>query len=348
MQHAAPDPGHHPGHVPADQAAWDEDDDDRPRAVSLAHPVFARFQDVYFRRAAGDGTPVMVVQLAEAPATLPLRALQREFAIPDDSPDGLVLGMIGEALDFVGVLRLGDPFPPEILSGLASWQPEKRHFELALSRLRAGLVAGLDSNADRGAQAWREVAARADFSQRLADAFRAAAAALGLARPEQVVAMVEELAGELAHIEYLRERLMAGMVRMQAVLTAVLPAMRADRNRLETAMHVSRLLAVAIERSRIRFDEIDGQTAEVMAALRNLPAQRAFISSTRDYLHRSWRAFQPILARWLAMDAAAPVGLRAAVDEAYAFLAPRYMTVQDWLDSGRRAETGAKENRMEW
>jgi hypothetical protein len=321
----------------------DELADDRPDTVVLGHNIFKRFTDIYFRRAAGDGTPVMIVQLTDAPAALPIRALQREFGIADDSPDGLVLGMIGEALDFVGVLRPGDAFPPEVLSGSASWQPEPRHFELALARLRNGLVAWLpggDGSVTEGAA----------FRDRLTEAFRAAARELGLPRPEDAVALVEELAGELAHIEYLREHLIVGMIRMQAVLAAIAPQMRADRNRSETVMQIIRLLNVAVERTRARFNEIDEQTGQVMEALRSLPAQRAMIRSTRDYLHRSWRAFEPILSRWTAIDPANPMGLRGAIEEAYAFLAPRYMNVQDWIDGGRRMGVPEKKqkNQMEW
>jgi hypothetical protein len=339
---------------------WDDQADDRPTIVTLAHGVFRRFPDAHFQRAAGDGMPVLMVQLADAPAALPLRAIQREFGIADDSPDGIVLGMIGEALDFVGVLHIGDRFPPEVLNGDASWQPDARHFELALGRLRNALVAWR-TEAGKGVQARPADAAapqaaggdvaggQAGFRDHLTDAFRAAAAELGLARAEDAVAMVEDLAHELAHIEFLREHLIIGQIRMQNVLAAVLPQMRADRNRSETVVQVGRLLAVALERTRARFDEIDAQTAEVMATLRNLPAQRAFIRSTRDFLHRSWRAFGPILARWTAIDPAAPVGLRAAIDEAYAFLAPRYMAVQDWLENGRRFRAADRRpNQMEW
>jgi hypothetical protein len=334
---------------------WHDQADDRPTSVTLTHAVFRRFPDAHFQRAAGDGMPVLMVQLSDAPAALPLRAIQREFAIADDSPDGIVLGMIAEALDFVGVLHIGDPFPPEVLSGDASWQPEQRHFELALGRLRNALVAWR-----AGSVAADDPQARPDahqgschdrpaFRDQLTEAFRAAAAELGLARPEDAVAMVEDLARELAFIEFLREHLIIGMIRMQTVLHAVQPQMRADRNRSETVAQVGRLLAVAIERTRQRFNEIDSETEEVMPTLRNLPGQRAFIRSTRDFLHRSWRAFAPILARWTAIDPAAPVGLRSAIDEAYAFLAPRYMAVQDWLERGRRVQaTERRPNQMEW
>jgi hypothetical protein len=341
-------------HTALTSPTCDDQADDRPATVALAHGVFHRFDDVHFQRAAGDGTPVLVVHLADAPAALPIRAIQREFGIADDSADGIVLGMIGEALDFVGVLRIGDPFPPEVLSGNASWKPEARHFDLALGRLRTALVAWQSGQRPAPAGATSPGSAvnsdaAVAFRDQLTAAFRAAADELGLRRAEDAVAMVEELAQELAYIEYLREHLIVGQIRMQTVLQAVLPQMRADRNRAETVAQIGRLLAVAIERTRTRFNEIDAHTTEVMDSLRSLPAQRALIRSTRDFLHRSWRAFAPILARWTAIDPAAPVGLRGAIDDAYAFLAPRYMAVQDWLDTGRRLQAAErKTNQMEW
>lgn len=342
---------HHP--VPAQ--SWNDQAEDRPTTVTLAHSVFRRFADAHFQRAAGDGTPVMVVRLSDAPAALPLRALQREFGIADDSQDGIVLGMIGEALDFVGVLNLGDPFPPEVLSGDASWQPEPRHFDLALGRLRTALVAWQAGGEDRLAAGAHGIdppgaaAGSPGFQDHLTAALRAVAARLGLAGSEDAVALVEEMAHELAFIEFLREHLIIGMIRMQTVLQAVQPQLRADRNRSETLVQVGRLLAVAIGRTRARFAEIDAQTVDVVESLRGIQAQRALIRSTRDFLHRSWRAFAPILARWTAMDPAAPAGLRAAIDEAYAFLAPRYMAVQEWLDCSRRVGAGRDgPARMEW
>lgn len=318
----------------------DDAADARPTSVALDHGIFRRFPGSRFQRAAGDGTPVLMVTLADTPAALPLRAIQREFGIADDSPDGMVLGMVAEALDFVGVLHIGDPFPPEILTGEASWEPEQRHFELARARLQQGLVTSVrsESKNDLG-----------EFQERLAGAFRTAARELGLARSEQAVAMIEELAQELAYIEFLREHLIGGMGRMQAALAAVQPRLRADRNRNETVTQLGRLLAAALARTRARFSEIDAQTSEVMAALRALPAQQALIRSTRDYLHRSWRAFAPILERWTELDPVQPVGLRAAIDEAYAFLAPRYMNVQDWLAvHGQTQQAGQSSRTMEW
>src|ERR1700761_8217389 len=102
---------------------------------TLQHPVFTSFGDPVFRRAETDGAPVMVVMLGEKEAAIPLRSLQREFSIPDESDDGRMLGMIAQSLDFIACLRIGDALPAEVLSGEASWEPDEVHLQLAKARL---------------------------------------------------------------------------------------------------------------------------------------------------------------------------------------------------------------------
>ena len=66
----------------------------------------------------------MVVKLGERDAAIPLRSLQREFGIPDDSDDGRMLGLIAQSLDFVTGVQIGDALPTEVLTGQASWEPD--------------------------------------------------------------------------------------------------------------------------------------------------------------------------------------------------------------------------------
>src|SRR4051794_6220071 len=68
---------------------------------ALSHRVFTSFGDPLFRRAETDAAPVMVVKLGDRQAAIPLRSLQREFGIPDESDDGRMLGLIAQSLDFV-------------------------------------------------------------------------------------------------------------------------------------------------------------------------------------------------------------------------------------------------------
>jgi hypothetical protein len=108
---------------------------------TLAHPVFTSFGEPLFRRSEADGAPVMVVKLGERDAAIPLRSLQREFAIPDDSDDGRMLGLIAQSLDFVTGLQIGDALPAEVLTGQASWEPDAVHLQIAQARLQWQLVA---------------------------------------------------------------------------------------------------------------------------------------------------------------------------------------------------------------
>src|SRR3954471_8532274 len=106
---------------------------------------YSHHSPIHFRRAESDGAPVMVVKLGDREAAIPLRSLQREFAIADDSDDGRMLGLIAQSLDFIPLLRIGDALPTEVLSGVASWEPDQVHLEIAKGRLQWQLVAWLNS-----------------------------------------------------------------------------------------------------------------------------------------------------------------------------------------------------------
>ena len=96
----------------------------------------------------------MVVLLGDREAALPLRALQREFDIPDESEDGRMLALIAASLDFVTSLRLGDALPAEVLSGDASWEPSSQHLRLALRGCSCSLRRGCGSGTGENAVAW--------------------------------------------------------------------------------------------------------------------------------------------------------------------------------------------------
>jgi hypothetical protein len=94
-----------------------------PDHCNLRHPLFTSLANPLFRHAESDNAPVMVVMLGDREAAIPLRSLQHEFGITDDSDDGRMLELIAQSLDFVACLRPGDALPAEVLSGAASWDP---------------------------------------------------------------------------------------------------------------------------------------------------------------------------------------------------------------------------------
>ena len=258
---------------------------------SLKHQVFTTLKEPLFRRAETDGTPVMVVMLGEREAAIPLRSLQHEFAIADDSEDGKMLALIAQSLDFVAALRIGDGLPAEVLSGEASWQPEELHLRIANARLQWQLVMWLNSGTSGDvptldADSLVQIADDPARKQQVQQAFNKAAEALGLPSREAVIQLVEELAQELAYIEALRDRLLRRVKGMMEKLNRMAQGYRGDGSHLETLTQVRRLTATALKQISHRFDELDAQTGEVMAALRNADSQRTFIRSNRDWLYR--------------------------------------------------------------
>jgi hypothetical protein len=321
---------------------------------TLKHRVFSSFGETLFRRAETDGAAVMVVMLGDREAAIPLRSLQREFAIPDDTHDGRMLGLIAQALDYVTCLRIGDALPTEVLSGQASWEPDSLHFQIANARLQWQLVTWLNSGTggdapSLDADALLQLTDDPVRKQQVQQAFAKAADALGLPSSEAVIRMVEELAHELAYIEALRDRLLRRVMSMAEKLSRMAQSYRGDGSHLETLTQVRRLTGVALKQINHRFEELDAQTGEVMAALRNADSQRAFIRSNRDWLYRSQRAWQPLLQEWDSAGIGFDEGILLLLNRSYQFLAPRFMPVTEWTAlSGQVGRKREKARQMVW
>ena len=161
-------------------------------------------------------------------------------------------------------------------------------------------------------------------------AFAKAAEALGLPDREAVIHQVEALAEELAYIEALRDRLLRRVKGMVDKLNRMAMTYRGDGSDLETLTQVRRLTGIALKQINARFDELDAQTGEVMAALRNAESQRAFIRDSRDWLYRSQRAWQTLLVEWDASGIGFDEGILQLLNRSYQFLAPRFMPTTEW------------------
>ena len=302
----------------------------------LKHPVFTQLGEPLFRRSEADSAPVMVVELGDREASLPLRAIQREFAIEDASDDGRMLGLIAASLDFVTSLRLGDALPAEVLTGDASWEPTAEHVRLAVARVHLRLAAweAGKGTEDNDALEGRTLIAAAEapaVQAQVAAACRKAAVELTLPGPEAVTARVEELTQELGYIEALRERLLNAVRAVTAKLSRMVQSWRGDSTQLEVLTQVRALSGMALRSIGHRFEQVDANTGEVVAALRNLESQRSFIRSNRDWLYRTFRAWQPLLREWDGAGFGFDERVRGLLDRTYHFLAPRFMPVTEWL-----------------
>ena len=325
----------------------------------MAEPsLFKTLNVLAFRRAETDGTPVVVVKMGDREAALPLRSLQREFCIEDASPDGRMLGLIAASLDFVPGLRLGENLPSEVLSGDASWDPGDRHRRLADNRLRMQLLAWMAP--DRAANLTAETLSfalddDASLRQVVQSAFERAAGELGLPCSADVLSLISAQGEEMAYIEALRDGLLNKVVLVASALTMLRRGQRIATARIEALQQASRLCNAAVRAITARFAEIDAQTEEVMAALRNPASQRAFIRSNRDLLYRSQRAWGPILLAWEAAGQITSRGLDEhgwrLITQTYQFLAPRYMAFKEWQSglAGRSVRPGGQlESAMTW
>ncbi len=314
--------------------------DDKPTHCLLGHRMFALFEQPLFRRADTDATPVMVVQLGEREAVMPLCSIQREFAIPDDSADGQMLALIAEALDFVPALRMGDRLPLEVLTGNASWEPGPEHIHRALTRLNLQLVAWLHGTAGTDSLVVdSEALARADddpvLRQHIQDAFQRAAEALKLPSKDAIIAQLESLAGELAYIEALRDQLLDRVRAMTYRIDRLARASQADTGQRGLLERLRYLSGEALHQLNHRFEEQDAQVAEVMAVLRHLESHQGFIRSNRDWLYRSRMAWDPLLAEWDQQTDVQADALRPLLARTYQFLAPRFMPVTEWLKGNK-------------
>jgi hypothetical protein len=310
-----------------------------PDQCILTHRLFTTLGEPVFRKAEGDGAPVMVVRLGERDVVLPLRTLPHEFGIVEGSSDGRMLQVIAAALDFVSALRIGDKLPAEVLTGEASWEPDPSHLQLATTRLKLQLVAWLKSGTgvdqtDVDPDALLQVADDPAIRRQVQEAMTRAAQALGLADREAVLVLIEELARELAYIEALRDRLLRRMLAMGRKVEHLHKG-RSDATHMETLTQVRRLSGVAIKQLVARFEAVDGQTGEVMAALRNAGNQREFIREQRDWMYRSLLGWQPILLAWDNGGNILDDPTRTLLSQSYQFLAPRFMPVTEWISASR-------------
>jgi hypothetical protein len=315
-----------------------------PVFCRLDNAVLAGFPAPLFRRAADDGVPVLVVRLGDREGVVTLRGLQQRLGISDESPDGVMLGHIGAALDFVSELRPGDPLPAEILTGDASWVPDAGHRHIAAWRLRERLVQWMRATGVHGSDAIEaadfdradlDAAARA----RIHAAFNAVARHLRLADALDAIAALESLVTDLAYIEALRERLLVKLRHMARKLDLIGQTRRGDGWNTDMLTLVRRLSQTALARIGGRLSEVDALSDDIIAALGGGPGQQTIIRAGRDWLYRTQRVFAPILAEWDAAPAEIDEQFWNRLGRTHRLLAPRFMDMQEWR-AARRGVVG--------
>jgi uncharacterized protein YerC len=317
--------------------------------VAFEHPFFAKLEGAYFSLTGDSDEPALVVALGDNPASLPFPGIQREFDISDASPDGQMLHKVAEALNYVAALRVGDPLPAEVLTGKASWEITAEHRLIAQSRLNLQLVTWLSGgeNLYTDIDQLRQIASDPGTKAKVNEAFSQAAEQIGFGRQnrEQVIHLIEDLAEELAHIEALRER-MADVDMMVEKIQTLRRLYGHSMSVLEIVDPVARLIVRGRKAYQDIFDQLDAQTGEVIAALKNVDAQKLYIRRIRDDLYKRLNAWQDMFKKWHAMKAVRSHDAEELLRQTYRFLAQRFMKVDEW-HLYTKLQTSNRANRTE-
>jgi len=285
----------------------------------------------------------MVIQLEGQEAVLPLASIAREFHVDSESQDGQMLTLIEQALDFVVAIKIGDKLPSELNGGVASWEPNEQDRRIASSRIRHNLVRCVFARMGKpvslsggGAPGWEDDPKNKVLLQ---DAIVGAAHQLDDTDEADITARVASICEEMAYIESLRRALARGLVHIRDKLLHIqigeVPVSQQD-----SVKQVQLLARIGNKEIMNRFDEVDVRLDDILAMLRDLPTVIASMRRQRDWLFRTNRAWAGVFADWGAAPRHFDEFVTKVVERTYVFLAPRYMSFQEWT----RAEARMKKN----
>jgi hypothetical protein len=304
-----------------------------PQICYLSHAGFRMLGEPVFRLSEGARVPSMVVRLESQEAVLPLRSLAHEFRVDPESADGQMLALIEQALEFVVALKLGDKLPSELNGGVASWEPNEQDRRIAASRVRRGLVRCVFARRGKtfaisggDVPGWEE---QPKNQALLRQAISGAASLLDGADEAEVTARVASISEEMAYIEAMRRPLARGVGGIRDRLLHIHPG-EVPVSHQATVKQVQALGRLGIKEIMSRFDDVDVGLDDILAILRDMPTAVAGLRRQRDWLFRTNRAWASVFADWAAAPKRYDDFVLKVVERTYHFLAPRFMSFQEW------------------
>ena len=322
-----------------------------PDTVSFSNPFFTFCEDITFEHRDGDEHPVMVVPMSEQSISMHFPGVIRELSLKENDSDYIMLDVIAKSLDFVCMLSVGDPVPSEITNGKASWNILERHRQTARHRLMLKLISWI-TGTDEQVNDPRELAALMEKPENkniVDEAFISIAEALGYNKDqkEEVVSLVELLAEELSYIEALRETYFE-IKSIQPILKELISAARFDDFMRDNANSVNRLIAQATQEYAQEFLQLDAQTGEIIAVLKNVKSQVQFIRQMRDDLARRLLAWNGLERKWRYLNKKNRGAVDGVLMETYRFLALRFLPAVNWKLVTQTLDEHAKETEAVW
>jgi len=302
-----------------------------PQICYLSHAGFRMLGEPVFRLSEGTRVPSMVVLLDSQEAVLPLQSVAREFRVEPTSPDGQMLTLIEQALEFVVSIKLGDKLPSELNDGEASWEPNGQDRRVAASRVRHNLVRSVFARLGKrvtitATPGWEDQPQHQDWVRQAIDA---AAAHLESVDEAEVTIRVASISEEMAYIEAMRRPLTRGITNMREKLLHI-DSGEIPISQQETFKQVQSLARLGIKQVMGRFDDVDVRLDDFLGVLRDIPAAVTGLRRQRDWLFRTNRAWTAVFTDWEAAPKHFNEFLLKIVERTYVFLAPRFMTFQEW------------------
>jgi hypothetical protein len=303
---------------------------DRSTHFAFAHRIFG-VKGAHFALSDATEEPVYHVHLGELKASLTLPTLAREFDLRSDTDDGKLLAVVEKSLRYVKVIRPGDSIPRELLDGTSSWTVEPQHRETAMARLIIGIAAWASEE-----EPWtsdphrlRKLAADSEIRAKADEGFARLAERLRLGRPEAVRERTEDVARELAYVEALRERV--GKVQsIERKITDAVKIYRNDRSFLADLQRIQALIRSPVAEFEEILDAVDGQSRDVVAALRQPAHHIDFIRAMRDDINQKLLKWDEMIARWEAIPAERGAEIELEMKQTYRFVARHFPQRAEW------------------
>lgn len=306
-----------------------------PDTVSFRHGFFGTFPGLQFRREVNGVEPVAAFRMGEQQVALPFVGLKKEFGLTEHMPDAVMLNTIARSLDFVSILQLGDPIPPEVLTGESSWQPDAAHFARARRRITSELVGwskGEDVPRNDSVAQQQFVANHVnDETVRFSLLRLSAFFGEGTHYVTTLSKTVDQVTEEFAYIESLRERT-GGVVSIATKLRSIREEFKHHSSIMADINPVMRMIGEPVRQFRSLIGEVDDRISNIPAVLENFEPVRDNIRHVRDDLTRRLAPWEPFRETWdkIAAHNADPFTVVPALRDMYRFLAPRHMPVDEW------------------
>lgn len=312
-----------------------------PDVVAFEHRFFSSFPDAHFRLDESEAVPVYSFGLGAQKVALTIAGIKREFTIREYAHDAVMLNTVERSLRFVSILGIGDPIPPEVLTGAASWQPSPLNKAAARKRIGAHLIAWqmeepvnltdpikLERFAATHVNDDAVVAALAGIASELGSNIEGDDSAGGI---DAVSEVMDSAVDEISYIEALRERYLA-VCRVRSRLKKVRRDFAHHASVIGEVDPVSRLIVIPIQALALNLTEVDARLSSIVSMFSNFDFHRDAIRGIRDEMFARLNPWDEIAEDWarLSGDISDPYAVTPLLRDLYRYLAPRFLPGDKW------------------